>query len=91
MTRDELAALCNARDTLCGFCEVSECEKCIVTHLIDDAFNECPESEVEYTYLELIAKLYMDVKADMCIPYEDRIKIEETIASLQDLLWNYSA
>ena len=45
MTRNELAVLCDARDKLCGFCEVQECEKCIVTHLIDDAYNELPEEE----------------------------------------------
>ncbi len=43
MTREELAVLCQARDTLCGFCEADECEKCIVTRLIDDAFNEYEE------------------------------------------------
>lgn len=45
MTRDELAVLCDARDKLCGFCEAQECEKCIVTHLINDACNELPEDE----------------------------------------------
>lgn len=41
MDKDYFARLCDARDTLCGFCEVDECEKCIVTQLIDDAYNEC--------------------------------------------------
>ena len=45
MDREYLAKLCEARDTLCGFCEVDECEKCIVTHLIDDAYNEMPEDD----------------------------------------------
>ena len=27
-----MAKLCDARDTLCGFCEADECEKCIVAH-----------------------------------------------------------
>lgn len=45
MDREYLAKLCDARDTLCGFCEADECEKCIVAHLIDDAYNELPEDE----------------------------------------------
>ena len=45
MDREYLAEICNARDVLCGFCEVNECEKCIVTNLIDDAFNECDDEE----------------------------------------------
>lgn len=45
MDREYLAKLCEARDTLCGFCEVDECEKCIVTHLINDAYNEMPEDD----------------------------------------------
>lgn len=45
MTREELAVLCDARDKLCGYCEADECEKCIVTALINDAFNETPGAE----------------------------------------------
>lgn len=45
MDREYLAKLCNARDTLCGFCEADECENCIVTHLIDDAYNEPGDKE----------------------------------------------
>lgn len=47
MTRDELAVLCDARDKLCSYCQSDECEKCIVTALIDDAYNETPEEELE--------------------------------------------
>ena len=47
MTREQLAILCDARDKLCAFCEVNECENCIVTRLIDDAYNELPEDEEE--------------------------------------------
>lgn len=47
MTRDELAVLCDARDKLCDYCQSDECEKCIVTALIDDAYNETPEKELE--------------------------------------------
>lgn len=45
MTREELAVLCDARDKLCGYCESDECEKCIVTALIDDAYNETPGAD----------------------------------------------
>lgn len=45
MDREYLASLCNARDTLCGFCEADECEKCIVTRLINDAYNELGDEE----------------------------------------------
>ena len=45
MDREYLAELCDARDKLCGFCEANECEKCIITKLIDDAFNELNEEE----------------------------------------------
>ncbi len=43
--REYLAKLCDARDTLCEFCEADECEKCIVAHLIDDAYNELGDEE----------------------------------------------
>ena len=48
MTRDELAVLCDARDKLCGYCESDECEKCIVTALINDAYNETPGADGDY-------------------------------------------
>lgn len=44
---DDFAKLCDARDTLCGFCEADECEKCIVSVLINDAFNEVGDEEEE--------------------------------------------
>lgn len=47
MDKEYLGKLCDARDTLCGFCEANGCEKCIVTHLIDDAFNEMPNDDDE--------------------------------------------
>lgn len=46
---------------------------------------------MEQTYLELIEKLYEDVKSDSGIPEDTRVEIEETLASLRDLLWDYSA
>lgn len=45
ITRDKLATLCKARDTLCNYCETDECEKCIVTNLIDDAYSELEDDE----------------------------------------------
>lgn len=45
MDREYLAKLCEARSTLCDFCEADECEYCIVTRLIDDAYNELDDEE----------------------------------------------
>lgn len=45
MNREEFAKICKARNVLCAFCEADECEKCIVTHLVDDAANELPEED----------------------------------------------
>lgn len=45
ISKEELAELCDARDKLCSFCEVNECEKCIVTNLINDAFAKCKDGE----------------------------------------------
>lgn len=45
MTKDKLAELCDARDKLCNFCENDECERCIVTNLIDDAYAELDEDD----------------------------------------------
>ena len=46
---------------------------------------------MQQTYLEQIEKLYESVKTDTTIPEGDRTEIEETLASLYDLLWGYSA
>lgn len=43
MDERRIAELCDARDTLCEFCDMDDCEKCIVTQLINDAFNELDE------------------------------------------------
>lgn len=40
MTRDDYESLFSARDTICNYCEANECENCIVTHLMDDAYAE---------------------------------------------------
>lgn len=49
MDKEYLAKLCDARDTVCGFCEADECEKCIVSHLIDDAYNKMPDDDGSFT------------------------------------------
>ena len=43
--KTELAVLCDARDKLCDFCESDGCSGCIVTRLINDAYNECEDEE----------------------------------------------
>lgn len=42
MTHEKLNELRKAAAMLCNYCEVDECDKCIVTNLID-----CAESEYE--------------------------------------------
>lgn len=48
MDRDKFAELCDAKDKLCAFCEADECDKCIVTRLIDDAYNELADGDDEH-------------------------------------------
>lgn len=38
--QEKLSEICHARDVLCQFCENDECEKCQVTILVNDAYNE---------------------------------------------------
>ena len=45
MDRDYLAKLCDARDTLCGFCKSGGCLQCRVRHIIDDVFSELSEED----------------------------------------------
>lgn len=45
MDREDLARLCDARDTLCAYCGDDNCEDCKVTALIDQAFNEDDEED----------------------------------------------
>lgn len=45
MDKECLAKLCDARQTLCEFCEAGECDWCIVNRLIDDAYNELPNKD----------------------------------------------
>lgn len=45
MSREELAALCEARDVICSCCKVESCEKCIVDQLVSEVFKEISENE----------------------------------------------
>lgn len=45
MSREELTALCEARDEICSCCKVESCEKCIVDQLVSEAFKEISKSE----------------------------------------------
>ena len=45
MSKEELIALCEARDEICSCCRVENCEKCIVDQLVSEAFKEVSESE----------------------------------------------
>jgi len=38
--QDLLARLCDAKDCLCSFCVASDCEKCRVSAIMADVFNE---------------------------------------------------
>lgn len=46
--KDYLAKICDARDTLCAFCENTDfCPKCQVTLLVDDAYAEAGDPDDE--------------------------------------------
>lgn len=47
INQEELAQICQARDILCNFCEDDNCEKCQVTILVNDAYNELESDEDE--------------------------------------------
>ena len=48
INKEQLAELCDARNKLCNFCENPDfCEKCQVTLLIDQAYNETEDNEEE--------------------------------------------
>lgn len=49
MDQEYLTRLCAARDILCGFCEADECDQCMVSHLINDAYGEMPYDGGSYT------------------------------------------
>ena len=62
----------------------------------DECGTVCTREEMtienmEKSYIDRILKLYEEVKADTSIPEDDRTEIEETLASLRDLLLDYSA
>ena len=43
MDTNDLSRLCDARDTICKYCGKTDCEECIVTKLISNAFNDLEE------------------------------------------------
>lgn len=43
MTTEDYESLFSAREVICHYCQAEECEKCIVTRLIDDAQVEYEE------------------------------------------------
>ena len=46
--KDYLAKICDARDTLCAFCENTDfCPKCQVTLLVDDDYAEAGDQADE--------------------------------------------
>lgn len=47
VSQQQLAELCHARDTLCNFCEADECDGCMVSRLINDAFNEAGNPDMQ--------------------------------------------
>lgn len=47
--------------------------------------------KTEMTYMEILNKLYDDVKSDVCIPENKRKIILEMISRLMAKLWKYSA
>ena len=47
MDQDYLSKICEARDVLCGYCKSGDCFMCTVRHLVNDAFNELGDVEVD--------------------------------------------
>lgn len=48
MDQNYLARICDARDVLCGYCKAGDCFMCTVHHLVNDAFNEIGDVEVDF-------------------------------------------
>ena len=46
--------------------------------------------DIELSYDELIAGLMTDVKADYCMPTEDKRKIDKLLSELYDIIDKYS-
>lgn len=46
--REQLAEIVAAGQTLCAFCESTDCEKCMVNILVNDAFAACPDADGIY-------------------------------------------
>lgn len=44
ISREELAKICDAKDTICQFCgSIEYCDACHVTNLVNEAFANCDE------------------------------------------------
>ena len=43
----ELAKIYDARDTLCDFCNGTDCNSCIVTNLVNEASCSCEDEDTE--------------------------------------------
>ena len=46
MTKELYEQIIEAGETLCGYCENDECDKCIITMLIDDATREAVDDGI---------------------------------------------
>lgn len=44
ISREELARICDAKDTICQFCgSIEYCDSCHVTNVVNEAFASCDE------------------------------------------------
>lgn len=65
----ELAKIYDARDTLCDFCNGSDCDTCVITNLVNEASCSCEDNDTEEEVpqkgyvLCLILKLYLGNKS----------------------------
>lgn len=76
--------LCEARDVLCGFCKVNECEKCIVTHLIDDATSILHQEGENGSYTAYFYEENKDEATDF-VTFDSK---NEAVAYASDNHWN---
>lgn len=79
MDTDLWAKLCDARDTLCSFCENDECENCQVTRLLFDAANEASEAGIIGDMSENADCEEGQMKAIVYIAIDGRLDVEVTV------------